>query len=444
MVLTDDISAGRDAQGIGLADSCRYSGQSPSSPSPKSGDGFLAVVVGSVQRRAGTLVATLDNAHRTDGRKGYGAMAKLSAHCLQHVLNIRYANRFLAELDANPKWLALCGLNQAPSESAYSRFKKLLSAHQNDIDEIYAEVVVEVGTELGRLQAAGIVPADAPVLGKYVAMDSTDVEAYGNPRRHRPADSDATWGYRTPKNKSETSKDVELFYGYKVHEVADTYYGLPLGGIVLPANAGDGPQLPKVLAEVQRLHSWMSIQYLVADKAYAGLERLKHLVNLGIVPVVAVPRPRKDEDGSRLFDGIYTADGRPTCLGGKPMEYVRTDPEQGHLFRCPGQGCALKHKMDWSRYCDSEVWEKPEGRLLRIVGILPRFTDEWNRIYKMRPAIERYFRSGKHSRLLDQHQCLEIEKVSLHVKISRLSYLATVLAHLKANDYAKMRRMRVG
>ncbi len=120
--------------------------------------------------------------------------------------------------------------------------------------------------------------------------------------------------------------------------------------------------------------------------------------------MVAVPRPREDEEGQRLYDGIYTADGRPTCIGGEPMEYLGLDPEKGHLFRCPGGGCALKHKVDWSRYCDYEVWEKPEGKLLRIIGILPRFTAEWKRIYRMRTSIERYYRSGKHSRLLNQDQ----------------------------------------
>ena len=81
--------------------------------------------------------------------------------------------------------------------------------------------------------------------------------------------------------------------------------------------------------------------------------------------------------------------------------------------------------------------------MLRIIGILPRFTDEWKRIYRMRPSIERYYRSGKHSRLLNQHQCMTIAKLSLHVRMSRLAYLSTVLAHLKADDYVGMRHMRV-
>lgn len=41
------------------------------------------------------------------------------------------------------------------------------------------------------------------------------------------------------------------------------------------------------------------------------------------------------------------------------------------------------------------------------------------------------------------HRYLNIYKVSLHVAMSMLSYLATALAHLKADDYVHMRHMRI-
>ncbi len=159
--------------------------------------------------------------------------------------------------------------------------------------------------------------------------------------------------------------------------------------------------------------------------------------------MVAIPRPQEDEEGQRLYDGIYTADGRPTCMGKQPMEYVRTDPKRGHLFRCPAGDCALKGKAGWSSHCNDEDWEKPEGRLLRIIGLLPRCTGEWKWTYRLRVAIERYSRSAMHSRLLDQHQCMGISKMRLHVTMSRLAYLATALAHLEADDYKGMRRMPI-
>lgn len=415
----------------------------PRKQPPRNGYGFIAVIIGIVQSYAAPLVEALEKRHRYGGRRGYPPMGMLSAAVLQYVLNERYANRFLNNLDGDLRLLEICSLERAPTETAYSRFKKRLTDHQAEIDRISALALAEASKEIERLRLAGIVSPDAPRLGEYLAIDSTDIEAYGNPKRKMPRDPNAAWGHRTAKNKSNSSKDDELFYGYKNHEIGDAYYGLPIGGIMLPANAGDGPQVPIVLNKIRQQNPWISWKYFIGDKAYAGQERLQFVVNQGMIPVVSVPKPQKDDKGRRLYDGIYDPDGRPTCLGNQPMEYVRSDDKKGHLFHCPSEKCHLKNAIQWTTHCDSEHWEKPEGKLLRIIGILPRFTDEWKRIYRMRTSIERYFRSAKHSRLLNQHQVLSIEKVSLHVSLSRLSYLATALGHLKANDYAGMRHMRV-
>ncbi len=64
------------------------------------------------------------------------------------------------------------------------------------------------------------------------------------------------------------------------------------------------------------------------------------------------------------------------------MEYIETDPKQGHRFRCPAEGCDLKGVVRFSGYCDSEHYENPEGKLLRIVGLIPRCSEEWRGEFK--------------------------------------------------------------
>ena len=62
-----------------------------------------------------------------------------------------------------------------------------------------------------------------------------------------------------------------------------------------------------------------------------------------------------------LVDGVYTKDGTPTCLGQVPMEYVRSDPQKGHLYRCRTGGCHLLGSRGGVLYCDDEVWEDPQA-----------------------------------------------------------------------------------
>jgi hypothetical protein len=442
---------------------------------PKSGFGFLEVVIGGVISRAGSLIEILDAPHEHGGNPGFPAEAMLAAFVMQFALNERYANGFLNRLGSDDRLLHLCGLECAPSEGAYSRFKKKLADYLDPVEIIIADVSRECGDEIERLREAGIVPADKPPLGHSLVIDSTDVEAWARPGRTSrktgeeipSKDPDAAWGHRTAKNvrsskggKGRSSKKSkvqdggkasgqketkdELYFGYKVDVVADANHGLPMFAQTRPANASDVTVMIEDLDDCLALYRELSPRYFLGDKGYDSLKNILHIIERGMMPVVAIRLPAKDkETGEQLYDGIYAADGRPTCVGGKAMEYLRTDPEKGHLFGCPAERCSLKDSVQFTRHCDYRHYEKPEGRLLRIVGLLPRCSAEWKAEYKKRPIIERHFSSTKQSRLLDKHRYLNIGKVSLHVAMSMLSYLATALAYLKADDYAHMRHMRI-
>lgn len=420
-----------------------------------------------------SLTEEMESPHKHGGNPGYHALPMLSAYVMQFALGERYANAFLNRLDSDARLLRICGLDQAPSEGAYSRFKKKLAHHLDAVETIMAGLFIQCGDEIERLREAGQVQADKPPLGHSLVMDSTDVEAWARPGwRSRKTgeqipskDGDARWGHRTAKTArsmrsgaskrrsvrksdangvgSEDGKD-QLYFGYKVNVITDANYGLPLFSATRPANASDVTVLIQDTDDCLALYRTLSLRYLVCDKGYDSLKNIQHLVSLGIMPVVAIRRPEQDQEtGRRLYDGIYEADGRPTCVGGKAMEYIVTDANLGHLFQCPPEGCHLKDRMSFSLFCDSRHYEKPEGRLLRIVGLLPRCSDEWQAEYWKRGIIERGFSSCKHSRLLNQHRYFNIQMVSLHVAMSILSYLATALAHLRADDYTHMRHMRV-
>ena len=446
---------------------------------PKSGFGFLEAVIGGVISRAGILIETLDRPHRHGGNPGYPAVAMLSACVMQFALGERYANAFLNKLEGSQRLLTMCGLLWAPSERAYSQFKKhKLAHHKNLIRSIIVEIFLECGVEIERLRALGLVPADKPPLGHSLVVDSTDVEAWARPgRKSRKTgedipskDLDAKWGHRTAKNPRSSrsgsgkrrssnagkaaanggkesgqkeSKD-ELYFGYSVDVIADANHGLPMFARTRPANASDVTVLIEDLNDCLALYHELSPRYFLGDKGYDSLKNILHVIDLGMVPVIAVRLPEKDKaSGQRLYNGNYDKDGRPLCACGKPMEYLLTDPEEGHLFRCPSQGCGVGDKDGAAGRCEGQRYVTPEGRLLRIVGLLPRCSEEWKAEYKKRTVIERHFSSAKHSRLLNQHRYLNIFQMSLHVLMSMLSYLATALAHLQADDYAHMRHMRI-
>lgn len=130
-------------------------------------------------------------------------------------------------------------------------------------------------------------------------------------------------------------------------------------------------------------------------------------------------------------------EGVPTCLGGQVMEYVRSDPERGHMYRCPAEGCHFKTRKGVA-YCQDEVWENRDDNL-RLFGPTRRGSPEWKALYDKRQSVERAFKSLKQSRRLNDHCMMGLAKVGLHALLSVLVYQATSLVRIMTGESHMMR-----
>ena len=405
---------------------------------PKSGYGFLTALLDGLDD--GLLLEVLQ-AYRRTGRPGYPLRAMLRAYLAKFVLNIRYNNQLLERLRGSRKLREVCGFGDAiPSESALSRFTDRLADHQDLLEQCLINVTEELRELVPTVKRReGRQDQPLPPLGAVLAVDSTLFETYSNPNRKAVSDPDARWGLK----HSAKAKDgkQEWGFGYKMHLISDATHGVPLAFTITPANQSDSTQLPAALSKTLAAYPWLEPGCLLADRGYDSLTNHQFLIRLGIIPVIHIRKPTAQDD---LYDGIYTAEGKPTCLGQQPMEYVRTDPEtKAHLFRCPAGGCQLKTKGTKAVvHCDTEIWEEADANL-RVLGPLPRFTDAWKRLYRLRMSIERIFRSFKHSRGLEGHCVRGLRKITLQATLSVLTFQMTALARLRAKDPDRMRRMGV-
>ncbi len=381
------------------------------------------------------LIAKL-NDYRWTGRPGYDPAVMWRATLVRYLLKLRYTRDLIYQLKTSRLLRRVCGLKETvPNESTFSRFYRRLAQHQDLVDVAIVGVVERVGEEIERLRVEGIVPEEAPVPGSMVSIDSSDVSAWGNGKKKVKADAQAKWGHRTAKLAVDGK---ELFYGYKLHAVCDAYYGTPLSWSLLPANAGDSPQLPLLMGQLAENYPTLPVRYAIGDRGYDALSNYQYLDGKKIFAVIHMRDMNKDGKG------LYTVKGQPRCISGQAMEYVRTDRGKGHLFRCPDGGCQLKGDKPWlGQNCNHEHYEGWDGDLLRRVGRLPRASARWKRLYKRRTIVERLFGSLKRSRLLDEHCYLGIKKVRLHVGLSLLTYSATMLGRLLVDDYDGMREMKV-
>lgn len=81
-------------------------------------------------------------------------------------------------------------------------------------------------------------------MGEHVAIDGSDLPAYGNGQRylynHGPerksfADPDAAWGHRS----AVSTRKGGGYYGFKIHAAVCTRTGLPLAWTVRPAGESE-------------------------------------------------------------------------------------------------------------------------------------------------------------------------------------------------------------
>ena len=366
------------------------------------------------------LLARLQE-YRPTGRHGYPLKALWRAYVASFILNLPHTNALIRRLEDEPDFRYLCGfLGPLPHRTTFNRFIQRLSHHVDLVEACFADLTHQLNTLI-------------PDLGAEVAIDSTTVRSHCSPNRKRISDPEASWTAKNSPRAKEKGK--EWRHGYKVHMVADANHGVPLAHIVTTAKRSDSPELPNVIVRAEALYPWFKPSAVIADRGYDSMANHEYLHQKGILAIIHIRR----KANAALYDGIYTEQGVPTCLGQVPMEYVRSDPEKGHLYKC--KGCHLAGTMRGGViHCDTEVWEDP-AKNIRLFGVVRRGSQEWKDLYAKRQAIERVFKSMKESRRLERHCIRGLRQITLHAVMSALAFQATVLVRLWAGEAEWMRWM---
>ncbi len=363
--------------------------------------------------------------YRRTGRQGYPLRSLWRAYLASFILNLPSTNALIRRLEDDLELRLICGFSTLPSRRTFNRFILRLSNHTELVDECMSKLTRQLATTL-------------PGFGEKVAVDSTTVSTHSNPNRKMLSDPDASW---TVKNSASGKDGEEWHFGYKYHAVADATYDIPLSGFVTTARRNDSPFLPQVLDKAAGEHEWFAPKYVIADRGYDANSNHMAVIERGGIPIIHIRDMKKGakRPQDRYLEGIYTHEGVPTCLGMLPMDYVRSDPERGHLYRCPHGGCRLKNRQGVV-YCKDEYWVNHKDNP-RLFGPIRRGSQEWKALYRQRQSIERVFKSLKQSRRLEDHCTRGIQKISLHVAMSVLAYQATVLVHMQAGEVEYLRWM---
>jgi len=376
------------------------------------------------------LISALEKEHWT-GRKGYpvrGMWSALIAGLLHQCHSLADVVRLL-ERDKDTRMVCGFSKDNIPSHDAMGRFLKKLVKHADLLEKCFAGLVEELRQLL-------------PGFGTKLAVDSTDIKAYANGHRRTPSDPDARWGAKGaghhPGLATEEGKRRDLYYwfGYKLHLVVDALYELPVSFKLTPANEADTTHMEALLKKADADQDETRPEAVIADKGYDS-ERNNGFIfaECKAAPII----PIREVDGMQMPD-ICNAKGTPLCSCGLGMVFWGRDGNY-LKYRCPeavGKGvCQSRFKCTASSY----------GYVLKLAikddprrhPPVPRESKKWNRLYRLRTAIERVNSRVKELLGLGRITVRGIGKVTVRAVLSLLLMLAVAVGMARRHRLKQLR-----
>src|SRR5215217_2181190 len=216
-------------------------GLAPTKVPPLSAVGQLAEVLDSPEVSA--LVRDLE-ATRWTGRPGYPIRSMVGMALAKSIYAVPTWTRLVALVAEHASLrVAIAGSTPVPSVYACYRFTAKLRAYSDMLDGCIARVTASLQAQL-------------PEYGRNVAIDASDMPAYGNgqrfvskngPERERYSDPDATWGHRS----AVSTRKGGGFYGYRIHASVCTATDLPVAWTVATAREHESTFVAGLLDTVQ-------------------------------------------------------------------------------------------------------------------------------------------------------------------------------------------------
>jgi len=206
--------------------------------------------------------------------------AMLRALIFQKIRQIQSWRKLSSILKHEATWLQVLGLTRAPCHDSFSEFTRRVGPER--LRRVFLILVSQLRTTY-------------PGLGKRIAIDSTLVKAYSNPRRPKRSisDQDARWGVK----KKELDRPQYVF-GYKLQLSCDADFGLPLDYLVVPANRHDSQLYPQTLVRTKAAGN--PVEVAIADKGYDSKRNIILSMKYHAIPIIAYnPRRSKDKQKRR-------------------------------------------------------------------------------------------------------------------------------------------------
>ncbi len=394
------------------------------------------------------LMRTLER-KRGNGRDDYPIRAMWNSLLAGIVYEHERTEQLRRELARNGQLRALCGFDsQVPPAYVYSRFFKILFAHEAMVNDIFDNLVKQLKEIL-------------PDFGKRLAIDSKSISSFAKHKNKNQEpdgrrDTDADYGkkrYTGIDKEGKAWEKVISWFGYKLHLIVDAAYELPVLFSVSKASVPDINEGRKLIEELEHRQPDIieACQKLTADKGYDDTKFITNLWdNHQIKPVIDIRNMWKDPDKTHLLTGqtnvTYNYKGNVYCYcpkTGKEREMSnggfekdrntikKLCPAKQYGIECKGLAqCPVKQGIRIPLYLDR-----------RIFTPIDRASYKWKREYNKRTSVERVNGRLDVSFGFEVHTIRGMAKMKIHSGLALCVMLAMALGRIRENQADKMRSL---
>ena len=381
--------------------------------------------------------------NRKNGRDDYPVRAMWNSILAGIVFDHERIETLRRKLKRNPAFLEICGFNifkkgeVVPAPWVYTRFLKSLLKEHMLITEMFHDLVEDARSIL-------------PGFGKNLALDGKAIPSFavksGKISGDKRGEHDADWGKHIYSGVGKDGKPwekVKSWFGYTLHLLIDSDYGLPVNFTVTRASMSEVKIAPVLIESTRKSHPELikNTEYLQGDKGFDSSSFICTLWdNYTIKPIIDIRNMWKDPDTTKMFQGynniVYNYKGDVSCYCPKTnkkreMAYGGFEKDRKALkYKCPAKAYGYECKGKENCPVNSGI-RIPLSLDRRIFTPVARSSYKWKTLYKKRTAVERVNSRLDVSFGFEHHTIRGQKKMSMRVTLAFIIMLSLSVGWIK-------------
>lgn len=404
--------------------------------------------------------------------RDYSLSSMLIALIVQKILGLSETKTFLNILSLSKELRSLCNFSKIPHESQFSRFKTDFITNIQDFFNHLVDITEPICQQLNSK------------LSKIIIADTTGINTYAkenNPKffetllrtgkSAKKVNSTVNpYKFACSKMPKETyaNPEIKLSYinGHFCYAIKATTLVNGLGIIRHidfndtqtmdfennntaedAKDEYDSKTLIPIMKRFFEQHKNCKYSYFLGDSAYDCDDNYKYLIkDCNIVPIICL-NPRNSSNLPQPSG--FTSDGTPLCPedSNLPMKFDGITREKGRSMRvkwlCPkSKKTKINGKTKYILTCENPCTPSPCGRIYhptinreyRLNSPIPRDSEKWSELYKIRTVTERTNNVIKNPLGLSTLKINKTDSLKSELFIAGITQLIALLISYKINN----------